>query len=57
MLRNEYGVWGGSTRQQRIQARRRLADGQPVPMVLVELLDENLASEPIGDAAGFEAAA
>ncbi len=51
VLGNEHGVWGGTNRVQRTRARRRLADGRPVPVVLAKLLHERRASEPIRAAA------
>lgn len=51
IVHNEYGVWGGTIRVQRSQARRDMAAGRPVPLVLDQLLDECLASEPIRAAA------
>jgi len=51
ILRSEYGVWGGTYRVDRTQARRRLADGHPVAVVLDQLLDQRRASDPIRAAA------
>ena len=57
MLRNEYGIWGGTNRVQRTRARRRLADGQPVPVVLDLLLHGDDLSRPADGDAGLGAAA
>lgn len=57
ILHNEHGIWGGTSRVQRRGARRRLADGHPVPVVLDQLLHGDDLSSLDGDAAGFGAAA
>ncbi len=56
VLRNEHGIWGGTSRVQRSRARRQLADGQPVPVVLDQLLhgDDLLSTD---EHAGLGAAA
>ncbi len=57
ILRNEHGVWGGTSRVQRSRARRHLADGQPVPVVLDDLLHDDDPSCSGMGLAGFGAAA
>lgn len=51
ILGNEHGIWGGTSRIQRTRARRRLNKGQPIAVVLAQLLDKRSASEPIRAAA------
>jgi hypothetical protein len=51
ILGDEHGIWGGTNRVQRTRARRRLNQGQPVAVVLAQLLDKGAASEPIRVAA------
>ncbi len=56
ILHNEHGVWGGTIRLQRRQARRELSAGRPVPLVLDDVLRDGalLAGQ---DTAAFETAA
>lgn len=56
ILRNEHGIWGATSRVQRTRARRHLADGQPIPVVLDALLRSEAPSSADGHA-GYGAAA
>ncbi len=51
ILGSEHGVWGGTYRVDRTHARRRVADGDPVRVVLDQLLDQRRTSDPIRAAA------
>jgi hypothetical protein len=56
IVHNEHGVWGGTLRLERRQARRDMAAGRPVPLVLDDVLHD-AAAQASGDPAGFGAAA